>query len=104
MVYRGGLENRFGVTANGGSNPSLSARIGLEKSERTIASHYRNFSRSSDLCDPVAQRRFPAHLELFSRDTGRIEKMFMAELGRIERFYGGGGSGDCVAGRLHSCG
>ena len=26
MVYRGGLENRFGVTANGGSNPSLSAK------------------------------------------------------------------------------
>ena len=26
MVYRGGLENRFGVTTNGGSNPSLSAR------------------------------------------------------------------------------
>ena len=25
MVYRGGLENRFGLTANGGSNPSLSA-------------------------------------------------------------------------------
>ena len=25
VVYRGGLENRFGVTANGGSNPSLSA-------------------------------------------------------------------------------
>ena len=27
MVYRGGLENRFGVTPNGGSNPSLSARM-----------------------------------------------------------------------------
>ena len=27
MVYCGGLENRFGLTANGGSNPSLSARI-----------------------------------------------------------------------------
>ena len=26
MVYRGGLENRFGVTPNGGSNPSPSAR------------------------------------------------------------------------------
>ena len=25
MVYCGGLENRFGVTPNGGSNPSLSA-------------------------------------------------------------------------------
>ena len=25
MVYCGGLENRFGLTANGGSNPSLSA-------------------------------------------------------------------------------
>ena len=25
MVYRGGLENRFGLTANGGSNPSPSA-------------------------------------------------------------------------------
>jgi preprotein translocase subunit SecE len=25
VVYRGGLENRFGLTANGGSNPSLSA-------------------------------------------------------------------------------
>ena len=26
MVYRGGLENRFGRKPNGGSNPSLSAR------------------------------------------------------------------------------
>ena len=26
MVYRGGLENRFGLTANGGSNPSPSAK------------------------------------------------------------------------------
>jgi hypothetical protein len=25
VVYCGGLENRFGVTADGGSNPSLSA-------------------------------------------------------------------------------
>ena len=25
MVYGGGLENRWGVTASGGSNPSLSA-------------------------------------------------------------------------------
>ena len=28
MVYCGGLENRFGLTADGGSNPSLSARLG----------------------------------------------------------------------------
>ena len=27
VVYCGGLENRFGFTADGGSNPSLSARI-----------------------------------------------------------------------------
>ena len=27
MVYCGGLENRFGLTANGGSNPSLSAKL-----------------------------------------------------------------------------
>ena len=27
MVYRGGLENRFGFTANGGSNPSPSANF-----------------------------------------------------------------------------
>jgi preprotein translocase subunit SecE len=26
VVYRGGLENRFGLIANGGSNPSLSAK------------------------------------------------------------------------------
>jgi hypothetical protein len=26
VVYRGGLENRFGLTPDGGSNPSLSAR------------------------------------------------------------------------------
>ena len=26
VVYCGGLENRFGFTADGGSNPSLSAR------------------------------------------------------------------------------
>jgi preprotein translocase subunit SecE len=30
VVYRGGLENRFGLTANGGSNPSLSAKEFLE--------------------------------------------------------------------------
>jgi hypothetical protein len=29
VVYRGGLENRFGLTANGGSNPSLSASLCL---------------------------------------------------------------------------
>ncbi len=27
MVYRGGLENRFGLTPNGGSNPSPSAKL-----------------------------------------------------------------------------
>ena len=27
MVYCGGLENRFGLTADGGSNPSLSAKL-----------------------------------------------------------------------------
>ena len=27
MVYRGGLENRFGLTPDGGSNPSLSAKF-----------------------------------------------------------------------------
>ena len=27
MVYCGGLENRFGLTPDGGSNPSLSAKI-----------------------------------------------------------------------------
>ena len=29
MVYRGGLENRFGLTADGGSNPSLSAKLNV---------------------------------------------------------------------------
>lgn len=33
MVYRGGLENRFGVTPNGGSNPSLSASLGGSAAE-----------------------------------------------------------------------
>ena len=33
MVYCGGLENRFGFTADGGSNPSLSA-IFLDGNER----------------------------------------------------------------------
>jgi hypothetical protein len=33
VVYRGGLENRFGLTANGGSNPSLSARTGKIKTK-----------------------------------------------------------------------
>jgi hypothetical protein len=28
VVYCGGLENRFGFTADGGSNPSLSATAG----------------------------------------------------------------------------
>jgi hypothetical protein len=27
VVYCGGLENRFGFTADGGSNPSLSAKM-----------------------------------------------------------------------------
>ncbi len=27
VVYCGGLENRFGFTADGGSNPSLSAKL-----------------------------------------------------------------------------
>ena len=31
MVYCGGLENRFGLTADGGSNPSLSARLGWDR-------------------------------------------------------------------------
>ena len=36
MVYRGGLENRFGLTADGGSNPSLSASIaGFKMSDTT---------------------------------------------------------------------
>jgi preprotein translocase subunit SecE len=36
VVYRGGLENRFGLTADGGSNPSLSARIaGFKMSDTT---------------------------------------------------------------------
>ena len=34
MVYRGGLENRFGLTANGGSNPSLSASLRSERSDK----------------------------------------------------------------------
>jgi preprotein translocase subunit SecE len=29
VVYRGGLENRFGLTADGGSNPSLSAKLNV---------------------------------------------------------------------------
>ena len=29
MVYCGGLENRFGLTADGGSNPSLSAKLNI---------------------------------------------------------------------------
>ena len=35
MVYRGGLENRFGLTADGGSNPSLSA-----KTDKRIVNDY----------------------------------------------------------------
>jgi hypothetical protein len=31
VVYCGGLENRFGFTADGGSNPSLSASAGRER-------------------------------------------------------------------------
>ena len=34
MVYRGGLENRFGLTPNGGSNPSLSASLCSERGGR----------------------------------------------------------------------
>ena len=35
MVYRGGLENRFGLTPDGGSNPSLSASFRLGESGKT---------------------------------------------------------------------
>src|SRR5438552_1352789 len=31
VVYCGGLENRFGLTTDGGSNPSLSARLGWDR-------------------------------------------------------------------------
>jgi hypothetical protein len=31
VVYRGGLENRFGLTPDGGSNPSLSAKNNFVK-------------------------------------------------------------------------
>jgi hypothetical protein len=31
VVYRGGLENRFGLTPDGGSNPSLSASLRSER-------------------------------------------------------------------------
>jgi hypothetical protein len=37
VVYRGGLENRFGLTANGGSNPSLSASLCSLRSESEAA-------------------------------------------------------------------
>ena len=38
MVYRGGLENRFGLTPDGGSNPSLSASLRSERSaERRLS-------------------------------------------------------------------
>ena len=35
MVYRGGLENRFGRKPNGGSNPSLSA-IEIEMKSKIV--------------------------------------------------------------------
>jgi preprotein translocase subunit SecE len=35
VVYCGGLENRFGLTADGGSNPSLSARTARSVCRRT---------------------------------------------------------------------
>ncbi len=34
VVYCGGLENRFGLTADGGSNPSLSATCGVERKSK----------------------------------------------------------------------
>jgi hypothetical protein len=36
VVYRGGLENRFGLTPDGGSNPSLSAKTGKIKIKTKI--------------------------------------------------------------------
>jgi hypothetical protein len=36
VVYRGGLENRFGLTPDGGSNPSLSAKTGKIKTKIMI--------------------------------------------------------------------
>jgi hypothetical protein len=36
VVYCGGLENRFGLTADGGSNPSLSARKTVKELTKII--------------------------------------------------------------------
>ena len=45
MVYRGGLENRFGLTANGGSNPSLSASLRSWRSKSEVAAPERKSRR-----------------------------------------------------------
>jgi hypothetical protein len=42
VVYRGGLENRFGLTADGGSNPSLSASLRSGESESEAAAPKRS--------------------------------------------------------------
>jgi hypothetical protein len=41
VVYRGGLENRFGRKPNGGSNPSLSASLRSERNrERKLSGRF----------------------------------------------------------------
>ena len=66
MVYCGGLENRFGLTADGGSNPSLSA----SPAGRDCRAESRR----------AGGRRVWRRGQTFERRLGKQEKLFVNDL------------------------
>src|SRR5438132_6794498 len=124
--YCGGLENRFGFTADGGSNPSLSARarqsgrvaqacagnammyyVRNNKTricERSDKDWYLGSSGRSPVWDFLAQGLSGAPDDIRAANARGIAKMHLADLGRIERLDRGGFRFDCLVGRFHSRG
>jgi hypothetical protein len=97
VVYCGGLENRFGLTADGGSNPSLSARKFCEQLDNcNLGGRHRG-----GLCLFVVARTNPAVVRLCAGNMGRIKKMFMADLAGVERLDGAYGDLNRFARGLH---
>ena len=98
MVYCGGLENRFGFTADGGSNPSLSATVKYARLDLDYNLGGRNW-RCLRLA--MAGRTFGPFHYLRPANPGGTEEMYLAYLGGIERFDGGGGDFNSAAWRVH---
>ena len=115
VVYRGGLENRFGRKPNGGSNPSLSASLRWNE-VRAKAGWFDNGRAScgsasqENLRVSVCEQQLDTYCDLGGGDwrcfrlplvagadskTGRLcagnargtEEMFVADMGRTERFH-----------------